>query len=229
MKHNVKGKNTIAWLALFIALFGGIPGAVNLIKDIWSTNVDIAFKDKPLAGTILSNSHTRNGKPGVFFYKVSFVGKGEKPTTIRSVDLYLGFDDEWKKGVYFAPVTNSYKGLEKWLFTGTVFDNILVGEWDNFLTDTEAELPYGRQHTYCLGFYFEETLPPFETCNKWKIVVFDVFGNKYQFTKDSPLLSNFKKGADIYIFDINVDSPDDLRNLIKAEKSRQQGGIPGRP
>ncbi|MFA5903348.1 MAG: hypothetical protein WC836_05390 [Desulfobacula sp.] len=195
----------IEWLpivALVIALFGGIPGALGVIDYIKRSSIIIDFdKGNSIACQIKSSNSTINGRPAVLLYRVTITGKGVKPTYLREMKLSVKINGNWHNGQQFSPTQrdeNDKNGVTKRAIHIRMeklndHDDLLIADWENFHPG-EKGLSYGEPSHFSYGAYFDVNSNEFAKCDKLKIVVTDYLGNEYSETVDgSPFTGRYSK------------------------------------
>jgi len=189
-RNKSNSKNWIAIIALFVALFGGIPGIIQTCNHFSQPALSIDYDaDNSIGCFIESDNAKLNGKIVVILYRITVVGKGSKPVFIKKFNLYLKCKDQWLKGEFLRPEikeVSDKKGeirsavmLRHRNEAGAITDTMYVADWINFASGDKS-LKYGEPEKFSIAIFFEKYINEYDSCKKLRIHVVDYLNNTFK-------------------------------------------------
>lgn len=178
----------LALLGLVIALFGGVPGIINIRNEWRRSAFDVRFDERnSLACFVESPVRDRDGKLAILLYRVTVVGKGSGPSFLADVTLQVRCGGEWVRGKLFQPIRfpeTDKNGITKdavriRLGNSSESDQMLIASWEDFRPG-EVALDFGEPMTFSVASTFHVEPADYSSCDLLRIDLVDFLGKRYR-------------------------------------------------
>ena len=178
----------IPWIALSIALFGGIPGILALKTFLNKTSVKITFdSENSKFVPISSQNNQMAGKTALILLRILIVGTGERDAYIANLTTSVCYKGKWIPGVRMHPKVHETPDSE-----GISKKHIIVkfkedADTSAFLRMAWYEfepgqyiLGYGESTAFSFACYYDIPGEDRYAITKLRIRIYDYLGNSYQ-------------------------------------------------
>jgi len=181
-----KGINWVSWIALSVALIGGVPGFIGIIDYFNRTSIKIIFnKEQSIACRIDTSNKILKNKLAILLYRVTITGGGLQPAYIRDINLAIRLNNNWVQGKRFTPKqfdTTNKMGITKKFISmrhRTTHDRLNAIGWNPFVPGQKG-LQHGEPDSFSFASYFDIDEKDFDKWDQLKIVVLDYLGHEYE-------------------------------------------------
>lgn len=178
----------IPWIALSIALFGGIPGILTLKTFLNKTSIKTTFdRENSRFVPILSQNNQMAGKTALILLRILIVGTGERDARIANLTTSVCYKGKWIPGVRMHPKVHETPDSE-----GISKKHIIVMFKED--ADTSASLRmawyefepgqyilgYGEPTAFSFACYYDIPGEDLNAITKLRIRIYDYLGNCYK-------------------------------------------------
>lgn len=201
--NNKRPTRIISFIALAIALFGGIPGILTLKSFLNKTSVKIIFdRDNSRFVPISSQNAQVDGKTALILLQVRVVGTGELDAYISNIETSVRYKSRWIPGKRMRPKLGERKDsngiLKKWAEVRYRKDKdtiiVVCMNWKEFKPG-QYELGYGESTAFSFACYYDIPGEDRYAITKLRVRICDYLGNSYQIEvgTDSMMFKNWKE------------------------------------
>ena len=220
MKMKIKGDGILKWVALIVAIVGGVPGLVSICQKYEKPRITVHFdKGHSFMAFVLSSKKEHFGKLALGCTNLWIVGE-RKITTFKDISCYLYIENNWYKGVREGLQTTNrirdHHTSDPMLILGNSKDNIIVRDWYSYRPSVDYfDLKEGKVHKICVSFLFDLDYKKLNNISKMKFVIEDFLGNNYEYEEkfDINLINCINKN--IWVIDLPLQNIDDVQSLMR--------------
>ncbi len=188
-----KKQNTwVAWLALAIAILGGIPGLISTTNYFKRSSLAVNFNEAQSFACGLQTDDARlTNKLAIVLYQINITGTGSQPTFAREMRIEARINNEWITGNHITPKlfndTNRVGSVGKAIHVETkritppfvTVTKMVLEDWNERWNEIGASLQYGQPLNFSYAAFFNVEPSQFPNCDQIKLVVTDYLGHEY--------------------------------------------------
>jgi hypothetical protein len=182
----------VAWLALVIAILGGVPGLISTADYFKRSSLKIQFDAaQSLACGLQTDNTNLINKLAIVLYRINVTGGGLQPAFVRDLKIEARINKKWIIGSHIAPKLFDEKDL-----FGNVVKAVLVKwrqgapllvkeapihlvHWNEKWNEIGTALQYGEPLNFSYAAFFDVDQSQFQYCDRIKLVVTDYLGHEY--------------------------------------------------
>ena len=182
----------VAWLALVIAIIGGVPGLISTVDYFRRSSLKIQFDAAQSIACGLQTDNARlTNKLAIVLYRINITGGGLQPAFVRDLTIKARINKKWIVGSRITPklfdetdqLGNVVKAARvKWqqvtpsLVTVTP---VHIQHWNEKWNEIGATLQYGEPLNFSYAAFFDVDQSQFQYCDQIKLLVTDYLGHEY--------------------------------------------------